>query len=511
MDDKGTQVLCDRSRSKVFQAIAGLSRRWSEFQFSNSADGLPWHYIGVDESALGLTTIAGGWFFDPFLREHHSAEADAVLKQIGSQTSNPKFQLLQSSLRFGPQSERLLWLIHRRVLQIGFSSIQLADRECATAIWGQSVSEWPKHWRGNIRRLLDSLTWLHVAARTASESFEFGNCSVLLAHTADLRRAALKDCCEADCPYRNVGTHHHYRVSIGRGFLGALEQCAKSENEFGVREYSFFDKKRLRRLGRDGHLGKVFMPAKLGIPARCRLLTSDQHRLLQALLQEETRHPKKDSRDPATPELVQRGNVPDFDGRMSICPLLRSDTQYVIFGGNGYRPGRGYLVNSTGGWCAKAGYPKDRPDLFVSDLRVLATHLELVVVGATRRPERWFDALQLARLANNQLGHRALADIHLRVYAPDNCRQRWAEFFGWRDTPSVVSALTPEHIATTLIARGIRRQEFARQLGIDPSLLSRYLSGRRPMPSVQLACAAELLQMPVTNEDAEVIPEKALK
>lgn len=496
MDNERVLGICDRSRLGIFQAITDMSRRWPDFQTMVSAEGVSWHYFVVDGAVLGLTTLAAGWIFDPFLRQHRSNEADTLLNEYGNHNIERNFQELKRSLRFGRQSERLLWLIHRRILQVGFSSILLADRECATSLWGPSDETWPKHWRGNIKRLLDALTWLHVCPRTSDGSFEFGNQSVLLTYTADMRGTGPRDQCEVDCPFRSVGTHHHYRVSIGRGFLGALEQCASSENEFGVREYAFFEKQKLRRLGRQGFIGEVFLPAKLGSPECCRILTAHQHRLLQALIQEGTRRRKTDSRETTIPVLVQNATVPDFDGHQSLCPLLRPEIRYVVFGGNGYRPGRGYLLSSAGGWSTKAGYPRDRPDLFLRDLGILADHLGLIIVGATRRSERWFDRLQLVRLACSQQGRRVFDDIHVRIYAPEGCWRRWTEFFGWRDSISLAPQMTPERIATLLIVSGIRQQDFARQLQVDPSLLSRYLSGKRPMPPRQLARAAEMLSGP---------------
>lgn len=477
--------LCDRSRAAAFSEIAKMGRQSRGSLKSATDDGIAWHFIEHGDSAIGFTCQAAGWWFEPYLRQHRSPDAPDALP----------LDLRLRSFRFGCQSERLVWLIHRRILQIGASAISLCDAECGAAIWGHSRAAWPKHWRGEITRLLDSLTWLHIAPQLGTAVPQFGRNSALLVHAEDLRGKGHRDHCESDCPLQHGPTHHHYRVGIGRGFLGALEECAVEENEFGVRSYAFFDHRRLRRIGRQGHLTSIYVPAKLGSPAACRALTPRQHGLLQALIQEITRNRKKDHREVTTFHTIHGSVVPDFSGKPTHCPLLRVDATYVVFGCNGVRPGRGYRISSDGGWCKKAGYPRDRPDEFLRDLISMAHRLGLVLVGAVRSHDGWLNADQMLEQSLTTPGRRVLDGVHLRIYAPHNCWDRWAELFEWTEQSAAPAAIsTVDQLAITLSARGIRQSVFARQLNIDPSLLSRFLSGRREMPQALLLRATQILE-----------------
>ena len=110
-----------------------------------------------------------------------------------------------------------------------------------------------------------------------------------------------------------------YRAGLPRS-LGALEDCATSENAHGVRTYAFFDQRKLSRLGRKGHLASIFLPAKLGSPAMCRTLTDNQHRLLQAIIQETTRNRKGNQNETTTAAIAENANVPDFGGATIDMP-----------------------------------------------------------------------------------------------------------------------------------------------------------------------------------------------
>ena len=494
MECANTTCLCDRTRLLLFSAIPTLSRRLQDPSHFSSTDGLAWYGTSIGDSVVALTSVAG-WWFDPCLRQHYQ-ETRSSQRPDGVDDAKTPLERKPQALRFGPQSERLLWLIHRRVLQLGVSSISLADFECANAIWGPATEKWPKHWRGNIARTLDSLMWLHVVGCTSVQPPTFGLHSALLVHTEDLRETD-RDACEEDCLLRWSGKHHHYRVSIGPGFLGALEGCATSENEYGVRTYAVFDQRKLSRLGRKGHLASIFLPAKLGSPAMCRTLTDNQHRLLQAIIQETTRNRKGNHNETTTAAIAENANVPDFWGRPSTCPLLEADSRYIVFGGNGMRPGRGYLISSKGGWCKKANYDCGDPRPFLSDLIELASQLNLVVVGATSRPDRWFNARQIFNFASSQPGRRILECVHLRIYAPPDCWHRWAQLFDWNHAPQQPPGnVTAEDIALALPSSGLSQREFANLLHVDPSQLSRFLSGARRMPLDLVTRSAEILRFP---------------
>lgn len=493
-------VICDRIRLVAFSAIHNLRRRILDGGITTEANGMAWDSISAGDAIVGLNNTVAGWWFDPFLRHHRLGDLSEQSTPPGTGITAEPQPARTGTLHFGDQSERLLWLIHCRVLQFGVSMLSLADRECAAAMWGPSIEGWPRHWRGDIQRCLDSLTRLHVSSQSQSEAPSFGENSALLVHAEDLRRKGDRDRCTTDCILRQHRAHHHYRISIGRGFLGVLEECATSENEFGVRTYDFFDRRALRRLGRRGMLGSVFLPAKLGDPTACKSLTQNQHRLLQSLVQETTRNRKSSHLEATTPRVFQNGFVPDFSGDSAQCPLLRAESTYIVFGGNGFRPGRGYLVCSEGGWCKKAGYDRNNPVEFIADLIAVADQLNLTIVGATARPEQWLSAADLLRFLTFPRGRRIVEAVHLRIYAPHDCWDHWPAHFGWSPFPTQPDdEHCVERIALALSKANIRQCDFAAQLEVDPSLLSRYLSGSRRMPVHQYRLAAQILRLDETS------------
>jgi len=495
-----TLLICDRSRLVAFAAVHNLRRLMLDSDTTTVSDGTVWHTIKAFDTVVAVNDTFPGWWFDPFLRRHKQADGIESQRPVSIGESNVPVHTLLGSLHFGDQSVRLLWLIHQRVLQTGYSSLTLADRECAAAIWGPSVDGWPRHWRGDIQRCLDSLTRLHVSSQTQSEAPSFGENSALLVHAEDLRGKGDRDRCKTDCILRQHRAHHHYTISIGRGFLGVLEECATSENEFGVRTYDFFDRKVLRRLGRRGMLGSVFLPAKLGDPTACKSLTQNQHRLLQSLVQETTRNRKSSHIEATTLRVFQNGFVPDFSGKSAHCPLLRAESTYIVFGGNGFRPGRGYLVCSEGGWCKKAGYDRRNPVEFIADLIAVADQLNLTIVGATARSEHWLSAADLLRFLTFPRGRRIVEAVHLRIYASHDCWDHWPAHFGWSPFPTQPDdEHCVERIALALSKANIRQCDFAAQLEVDPSLLSRYLSGSRRMPVHQYRLAAQILRLDETS------------
>lgn len=52
-----------------------------------------------------------------------------------------------------------------------------------------------------------------------------------------------------------------------------------------------------------------------------------------------------------------------------------------------------------------------------------------------------------------------------------------------------------DRLAALLAARGVKKVWLARELGIDPTLLSHYLSGRRPVPHDFYRRAARALRV----------------
>jgi hypothetical protein len=125
-------------------------------------------------------------------------------------------------------------------------------------------------------------------------------------------------------------------------------------------------------------------------------------------------------------------------GRYLIrCPLLDPDEHYVVFGGNGRRPGKGYLLigRNGKGWLYKVGYAAaliDRgPDArqFFQDLSGLADDLGLVVAGYHRKNREWRGLAELAQSMRSDSGRRWLTKCTMRIFAPADWLVRWRHFF----------------------------------------------------------------------------------
>ena len=195
MNISKTLLICDRSRLVAFAAVHNLRRLMLDSDTTTVSDGTVWHTIKAVDTVVAVNDTFPGWWFDPFLRRHKQADGIESQRPVSIGEINVPGHTLLGSLHFGDQSVRLLWLIHQRVLQTGYSTLSLADDECATAIWGSSSASWPKHWRGDIRRCLDSLTWLHITAQSPTDSHAalFYENSAVLVQAEDLRGTGDRD------------------------------------------------------------------------------------------------------------------------------------------------------------------------------------------------------------------------------------------------------------------------------------------------------------------------------
>ncbi len=435
-------LLCDRTRLKLFPMIGELGRRLGSLPAVQSFTGVCFRRQIASELALVVPD---------------DASAD---------------------VRLGPLAERLIWFLHSRALAAGRTRLTLADSELASALW---PSDRPAHWRADLSWILHSLARLHLFDRCA-EIEQLGPATALLTSATDLRGEPERNRCPEGCPARGTGAHHHYFVQLGPAFLGRLQDCTAHTGEDGEPVYDFYNRRVLRRLGRQNCLTSVFLPAKLGCPARTASLSPGQHRILQGLVQEITRQPGRKSHQPVRHQVITGGMVADFRGlSLEFCPLLPALEELVVFGGNGVRRGLGYQIHSSGGWCAKTGFEPHRPAEFLQQLQGLANLLGLYLVGATSLSGGWLSGAQLQGLASSANSRGQLQRVHLRVYTRSDCWARWSEYFAWPPaSPSSNCAL--EALRLRLSTSGLSQGEWAQRLQVDPSQLSRYLSGQRRLP-----------------------------
>src|SRR5262249_39057506 len=153
--------------------------------------------------------------------------------------------------------------------------------------------------------------------------------------------------------------------------------------------------------------------------------------------------------------------------------FLAADRPHVGFNGNKYRAGRGYLLDSPGGWLAKAGYPAGDVKGFLADLAGLAGPLVLTVVGVARGDAVVRSLTDLRALASAD--PRALERYHVRVYTAADYVNRWNAEFGWSAFTALAASpgqVSAGELIQALERKHIRRHELARGIGKDASFVS---------------------------------------
>jgi hypothetical protein len=485
--------IADKARLDLFARIeSGFSsdarspRSWLDDQ------GFPWAGVTVGGAVLAVSGLGPGWVFDETAHGRRQEEYQRLQDQVRELSTDKRQEKVLErwgEVRLGRLAARLLWLIHAAVLWRHESAALLPDCWVREVLWGPYRKNWPVHWRGEVRAILEGLTWLHAG----NEGEPLGTATALLTHWADLRACPTANECGEHCPGQLLGKHSHFLVNVGRGFLGVIEQCAEEYPEEGRRLYPLRDpgRKVLKQLGRTGKLVPVFLPAYLGEPEKAGRLTSRQKRLLHTLLRETTRASRGEGVGPLR-ALLQKGNlISTVGGKATICcPFLEEGKDYLSFNGNGVRRALGYRLLSERGWVRRAGYALEHLEVFLADLQRLGDSLGVIAVGL---PANNGDVLSLAglrALAGAAVGRGHLRPIHLRLYAPADSLKVWVDYFGGLWTGRSTQAKQPEDGALELsqaLARcGGRRARLATELQVDHSFLGKILNGAKRCPPTLL-------------------------
>ncbi len=494
-------LLGDVDRVEQFALIGanhGLLRNYHSWRDRN---GIPWAGRQLGRHMFAITPQGPSWIFDDCARsrlaERFRVQQERMQSFTTAQLSQEASQII-ARMPLGPQTERVLWCVQRELLRVKNSVLVLPDIELGAATWGGNRENWPRRWRHKIKLILQGLAWLHVAVCEEGRLPPLGAATALLTYVSDLRGGTTDDC-QPYCAGHGDRHHSHFLINTGRGFLGRLEALGQVDSQSGCRYYEFTvgsprtEGQTLWRIGKTGGLVQVYLPAKIGEPAACKRLSARQHRLLQALLREQTRRKRGRRTTPAKPEIIKGNEVPDSQGRSTlVCPLLNPTGRYVTFGGNKKRRGCGYLLCSPGGWLRKAGYELDDVRRFFADLGGLAGMLKLTVVGLLPTTGAWHNLDQLTAMAGSSTHRNSLQRIHVRVYADAGYVEQWDAIFAPSDrpaSPNIQERNALLALASKLTELGKSKRALARGLTMDYSRLCKIFSETRPCPADLVARA----------------------
>lgn len=510
-------ILVDRDRFDVFTLIGHSRQIFQSANFGVDEEGVAWKWIRIGDAALGVTWLGPNQYFDQSWRQQYATKYENRLEKMrrcGRRRHQVRLDERLSRLKIGPQASRLLWVIHRELINARSSLLKVADCRLADAIWGYSANR-PRHWRRVVRVILGGFCSLHVGVWDSEGVPNFGPGTSLITHVGDLSGMD-EDKCGPECDAHFQGRHHHFQIDVGPGFLGVLEAFASIDNESGIRSYDFKiagkgPEPTLRRVGKSAKLISVFLPSMIGDPPLTSTLTATQHRLLQTLIRETTRERRQRRNKITAAEQIVGNQVPDFYGkRKTVCPLLAVDKQYVGFNGNGKRRGQGYRLSTDRGWLFKAGYPLTDLASFLDDLTALTERLAITVCGLSRKG-RHFALPTMRRMLETPPGKALLSRLHVRIYGPSDYLDRWSQsFLGESEESTAVSGGQEilANIKTAIKDAGISRSALAKGLDIDPSYLTKILNGRKPSPAGFLDAAQEWARKAITeHQPSACVPE----
>ena len=499
-------VLVDRSRFMHFRLI---QRRRNPFRTSSGQNRAHSGNPGGGTNPVrvpGQATRFGDYWFAflstksaPACGEEPRATCDSPPAVPAAEPQSLEPVRGQTPIPWGPHTARVLWAIHSLVMNTAYSVVQIPDVWLADRVWGCDKAK-PRHWRGELAKILNGLMRLHVGDAPKGKMPLFSSRTRLISGVADSSKQPTGDPCSAACPAGGGPRHHHFLVQIGQGFLGVLEQFAP-QDAAGPRQYEFKARGKpdagpsLREFAKRGDIRTVYLPARLGDPAACAQLPRLGDGLLQTLVRETTRPPRKQNRR-RTPVGTPNGDqVRSFNGRSLVrCPLLKQDACYTGFNGNGRRRGLGYKLTT---WMERAGFEREGPIPFLDALSGLAAMLDLTVVGLGGGRQEWYSLTEMQALARTVDGRQTLNRIHVRIYTEDDHWRRWAKTFGWPEVTSrsaSPSAQAPRPLASLVRELHIKPAEMAAALGVDPSFLSKVLRGVKSAPKRLMASITKHLE-----------------
>ena len=222
-------VLADKDRIDQFALLARTRQLFRHCEVWSDFQGLSWARRRIGEHCFAVSLLGPGWVFDEYAREALAEDLErrrAAVEEADADERQRQMDEIIANLQLGPIAERVLWAVHQRVIQAKLSVVRIPDRLLAQAVWGQDDAAWPRHWRTSLTKSLTSLGWLHLAAWPQDGPPLLGDQSALITHSADLRRSE-NDGCDDDCPLLQGPRHTHFKVNIGRGFLGVLERFGR--------------------------------------------------------------------------------------------------------------------------------------------------------------------------------------------------------------------------------------------------------------------------------------------
>ena len=424
------------------------------------------------------------------------AEAEEIMELADEDLQRSRIEL-QAEVRrtkLFARAQQLLWAIHAEVLQQRRSVVVLADTVLGQIVWGGYRDSWPKNWRHDLITTLRSLT------RVRSEVLRldgrgwaprFGAESVAVASIEDLRQTRQgEDSCSHSCAMHGSSEpHSHILVQIGLGFLGVLERFATGNETDGAREYSFTSDEAKKKLRNTKQVVKANALARQFGGAKWADLHGDQRAILDNLCREITRGQGR-----AAAKVIGQ-LVSNADGKNVECPLLDANLEYVVFGGNGKRKGRGYrIVGAKGtGWLYKCGIEIPDAELprravvrdFLRRLQDLSSKFGFVVAAIHPRSGQWFNPESLISLAKTAGGFQTVLKVHLRVYAPADYEDRIRAYiavqggFSQIPGPGGREVASADSMANLIRVSGMPQVKLAELLGISASHLSNLVCGRR--------------------------------
>jgi len=286
-----------------------------------------------------------------------------------------------------------------------------------------------------------------------------------------------------------------------------LERFQASE-ELDARNYEFTEepegesKNELENARRDGRIVSVNLPMKVLAPSRWAGFDDRERQIISGLSSERTRHKSHGK--------VRKQRVPGSSVKEIVkCPFLDPDAEYIVFGGNGKRPGFGYRIVGAKktGWLVKCGYKIEHTTdnqlashsrEFLRSLDQLSQDLGIIHCGFHPKTKGWLGCEGLLRILGSRRGYDQLEQWHLRVYAPANIDERLrnliAERGGFTRTLENDESCKPEDDLLLRIMRlGVRHEDLANYLKVSRPFVTKLLNGKSSWPPNRLRQVHEWL------------------